>query len=75
MCPLATFMFMTNSTLLWWTLDSVLLLVVIKLKALKQWFLTEGRAPPGRRQEISKGARALTCFTTWKGFERKCVSS
>jgi len=75
MCPLATFMFMTNSTLLWWTLDSVLLLVVIKLKALKQWFLTEGRAPSGRRQEISKGARALTCSTTWKGFERKCVSS
>jgi len=29
-------MFTTNSTLLWWTLDSVLLLVAIKLKAIKE---------------------------------------
>jgi len=36
MCPLATSMFMTNSTLLWWTLGNVLLLVVIKLKAVKE---------------------------------------
>jgi len=42
MCSLATSMVMTNITLLWWTLDSVLLLVVIKLKAVKealQWSL------------------------------------
>jgi len=36
MCPLATSMFMSNNTLLWWTLDNVLLLVVIKLKAEKE---------------------------------------
>jgi len=59
MCPLATFMFMTNSTLLWWTLDSVLLLVVIKLKALKQWFLTEGRALQGGVKKFPRGREPL----------------
>jgi len=40
MCPIATSMFMTDSTLLWWTLDSVPLPVVIKPKVVKdglQW--------------------------------------
>jgi len=37
--------------------------------ALKQWFLTGGR------QEISRGARALTCSSTWKVFERERVYS
>ena len=36
MCPLATSICITNSMLLWWTSDSALLLVVIKLKALKE---------------------------------------
>jgi len=53
-------MFMTNSTLLWWTLDSVLLLIVIKLKALKQWFLTGGRAPPqGGVKKFPRGREPL----------------
>jgi len=40
---------------------------------ISQWFLTGRRAPTGGRQEISTGARALTCSTTWKVSERKCV--
>jgi len=39
--------------------------ITIHLHSLKQWFLTGG-AP-------SRGARALTCSTTWKVFERECV--
>jgi len=56
MRPLDTSTFMTNSTLLWWTLDSVLLLVVIKLKALKQWFLTGGHSPQGGVRNFQAGA-------------------
>jgi len=36
MCPLATSMFVTNITLLWWALDNVLPLVVIKPKAVTE---------------------------------------
>jgi len=59
MRPLDTSTFMTNSTLLWWTLDSVLLLVVIKLKALKAVVLNRGALPPGRRQEFPSGREPL----------------
>jgi len=36
MCPPATVMLMTNSMLLWWTLDSVLLPLVIKPNVVKE---------------------------------------
>ena len=39
------------------------------------WFLTGRPRPPRGRQEISRGARALPCATTWKAFERECVLS
>jgi len=31
--------------------------------------------PPGRREEIFRGARSLTCSTTWKVFEQESVPS
>jgi len=36
MCPPATAMFLSNSILLWWTLDSVPLPLVIKPKVLQE---------------------------------------
>jgi len=36
MCPPPTVIFVTNSMLLWWTLDSVPLLLVIKTKIVKE---------------------------------------
>jgi len=36
MCPSATVMFMTNSMLLWWALDSVPLPLVTKPKVVKE---------------------------------------
>jgi len=36
-----------------------------------QGFLPGGRASPGGRQLILRGARALTRFTTWKVFKRE----
>jgi len=42
---------------------------------LKQWFLTGEGHPSGGRQEIFRGTRVLTCSTTWKYFERECVTS
>ena len=45
----------------------------LKKQLLHQWFLTGGARPLRGGQEISRGARALTCCTTQKMFERECV--
>ena len=62
-------MFTTNSTLLWWTLDSVQLLVAIKLKAVKealQW-RSEWRAQAQSYIHQAELTRELNLQCQWRG--------
>jgi len=44
MCSQATSMFMTNSLLLWWTLESVVLQIIIKPKVVQEALQSQRRA-------------------------------